>query len=117
MTYSNAYPKPTKKKRVKRGGNTRTKLQVEFEDKEIYGCEVCKLEYEAGTINAPLAGCERLDPAHRHERVEYVGREDSLWIFNQVIQAGRGHHTRLDRDKKLREQVFILLRGDDTLYE
>lgn len=114
----NPCPKPSKKKRVNRGGNTKNKLRAEFEEKEIYGCEVCRLEYEDGQRTKPEPRCARLDPAHRHERVEYRGREDQLWTFNQVIQAGRWHHDKLDDgDKEYRESVFLRLRGRDELYD
>lgn len=117
MNYVNAYPKPSGKRRKNRGGNTRAKLQSDFEAKEIYGCEVCKLEHEQGKLKKPREDCYILDPAHRHERIEYVNREPMLWTFNQVIQAGRGHHRELDVDKEYREKVFQKLRGRDELYD
>jgi len=116
MTF-NPMPKPSKSKRKNRGGNTKAKLKAEFEAAEIYGCEVCKLEYEQGKIKKPRPDCYILDPAHRHERIEYVSREPMLWTMNQVIQAGRGHHREIDVDKEYREHVFQQLRGRDELYD
>lgn len=116
MTF-NPCPKPSKKKRVNRGGNTKSKLKAEFEIREIYGCEVCRLEHESGEIKKPREGCYILDPAHRHERVEYIGKEDQLWTFNQVIQSGRWHHNQMDKDKEYRESIFMKLRGRDQLYD
>jgi len=76
---------------------------------------VCYLEAEEGKRTKPNPGCQILDPAHRHERRDYYARPEMLWTKNQVIICGRQHHQEMDRNKELREQIFIKLRGKDEL--
>ena len=114
------FPKPSKHKRKDRRQSANrkkllTQLFEELQDQGIYGCEVCHLEHEEGNRARPQKGCEVMDPAHRHERVDYYAAPDKLWTRNQVIIAGRAHHIELDRNRERREEVFLKLRGEDTL--
>lgn len=83
-------------------------------DKDIRYCEACKWIYEI-TKKLDWACMQASDNAHRHGRVWYRGKpEELLWGFEQVIRACRKAHTYLDNNTKIREAVFLLLRGRET---
>lgn len=90
-------------------------LVQELQDQDIYGCEICYREHEDGKRSRPDPKCWPIDPAHRHDRDDYKLQPEKLWTKNQVILAGRAHHTRMDADKAYREEVFLRMRGSDAL--
>lgn len=115
------FPKPPKrKKHDRKQAHQRIKLLEELQDfltmNEIYGCEVCYLEFREDKRTQLKEGCrEKIDPAHRHPRDDYYNHPEMLWIKNQVIMAGRAHHLFMDHNREFKEMVFQKLRGDDEL--
>lgn len=56
-----------------------------------------------------------LSNAHRHKRLWYRGKEESLlWSFNQVIRICVNGHGLIEYDKPLTEAIFSKLRGEET---
>lgn len=77
------------------------RLNALYEDSEIRNCEL-KL---AGCENYPLNFC------HRHERNWYKGDVELLSSMKQTVIGCQCCHDKIDRDKKLREEKFLILRG------
>ena len=112
-----SFPKPTKeikkRKSIRKIGRRGKKsilankeLVKLFTDKEIYFCEL------------RFAGCmvgNMLSFAHRHKRREYIGREEMLSNFNQVILGCIPCHMKIEKDAQLTERIFLVLRGEDEL--
>lgn len=77
------------------------KLRLLYQDKGLEKCEV------------GLSKCMRtfgLSFAHRHKRNWYYSKPELLSDFNQTILACASCHSELEKDKKLTEDVFKLLR-------
>jgi len=65
-----------------------------------------------------LPGCQGypLNYCHRHEREWYKGNVELLSSYNQTIIGCQGNcHRKIDQDKKLREEVFMQLRGKEII--
>jgi len=78
------------------------KLNKLYEDLGINYCEI------------GLPGCQGypLNFCHRHERTYYKGDVDLLSNYKQTVIACQDNcHRKIDQDKKLREKVFMELRG------
>lgn len=56
---------------------------------------------------------------HRHERIWYKENKCSrlvmLWDYKQVLRGCPACHENLDRDKTLRERIFMTRRGREVL--
>jgi len=52
--------------------------------------------------------------AHRHKRVWYYDKPELLIDFNQVVLACQHCHDKIEHNKKLTEEVFEKLRGEDN---
>lgn len=118
----NAVPKPQPWKKPDRAqlaarAKLLESLTEELQSQEIYGCEVCYLENREGKRQRPDPRCFPIDPAHRHDRDDYRLYPSKLWTKNQVILAGRAHHTKMDSNKDWREEIFLKLRGEDAIRE
>ena len=83
-------------------------------DHEIYYCEACEVLAELGHLGWQCL--QSHSNTHRHERDDYKHDLDKLWDFKQWIYACIPAHQFLDRNKEIREQVFIKLRGEDNLH-
>lgn len=81
------------------------KLKKLYSEKGIYRCEL------------RLPGCDNffLQFAHRHKRIEYRSRPELLSDFNQTVLACNYCHSKIEKDKKLTEDVFLRLRGKDDI--
>lgn len=84
-------------------------------DKDIHYCEACKIIWKIeGKLPGP-ACLQASSNAHRHGRVWYRSRPELLWAFEQVIRSCQYAHDYLDKNTKVREAVFLLLRGPEKL--
>jgi hypothetical protein len=89
----------------------RINLEVNRRLKEIYiatDIRNCELGFE-GCDNYPLNYC------HRHEREWYKGIIKLLASINQTLIGCQYCHRKIDDNKKLREEKFLELRGEEIL--
>jgi hypothetical protein len=82
------------------------KLKRIFEEKDIKSCEVRLYE---------CIGNSWLTWAHRHKRRWYLGQQELLSDFNQVLLSCINCHQKLEIDSKLTEKTFEKLRGEEML--
>lgn len=78
------------------------KLKELFIENDITSCEICGLTYG-------------LTFAHRHKRVWYRSRPELLSDANQVLLLCLECHQKIEYNKKLTEETFIRLRGEEVL--
>lgn len=76
-----------------------------FQDKDILCCEI-KLDGCTGSYG--------LTYAHRHKRNWYLGKQELLSDFNQVLLACLNCHIKIEQDKQLTEYRFNELRGAEN---
>lgn len=110
--------KRTPIKQVGKIGRRNAKANRELDklwiEKGIDYCEACRYIYEfEGKLD--WVCLQANTNAHRHSRVEYRSKPEMLYSFNQVIRACMNAHPYLDKNLKVKEAVFKLLRGKDEL--
>lgn len=110
--------KRTPLKQVGKIGRANSRANKKIErmaiEKDIHYCEVCPVLAEIlGTLSWQCL--QSHSNAHRHSRYDYRGNLDMLSDFKQWVFACQYSHTYIDDNPKIREQVFIKLRGEDNL--
>ena len=84
------------------------KLNKLWIEKDIRWCEL--------TIPHDCNQFLGLTNAHRHKRLWYRGKDESLlWSFNQVIRSCVNGHSLIEYDSEKTEAVFNELRGEEKL--
>jgi len=90
--------------RTKINQKANREMREQCYEKEIYYCE-------ARISN----GCWRaVTYAHRHKRNWYKDKSNGmLWNYKQWILACPLCHEKMEKDKKLTEEIFLRLRGEE----
>lgn len=108
--------KKTRLKKIGRYGriNIRAnkKIKEMFLKKGIDRCEACPVLHKLGHLNWQCL--QASSNAHRHSRIEYRKNLNKLYDYKQVIRACIPSHKFMDENKEVREQVFLVLRGEET---
>lgn len=80
-------------------------------DRDIRYCEVCPVLHKMNLLDWQCL--QASSNAHRHGRVWYRSDPELLWDYNQVVRACIKSHQYIDENPKVREAVFLLLRGKE----
>lgn len=74
---------------------------------ESLGLSFCEIALKGCLLNWPLA------PAHRHKRAWYKGDVAKLADIRQWVCACQYCHDKIEFNKELTEEVFMILRGQE----
>jgi len=88
------------------------KIEATATQDGIYFCEVCAILADLGLLEWQCL--QSKSNAHRHSRDWYKRKPKLLSDKTQWVFACMNAHNFIDRNKEVKEEVFLALRGEET---